>query len=280
MPTVRPSPVRTSSTASAGTARSACSTRRARWGWSSFATIRAPRSPATAASSAALPPGPAHRSSQRASGPSSGASVRASATSWLPSSCTPARPSRTLGSAAGSPPVRITPVGVSAPNRPAPSVSSSTASWSTRPGRATRVTRGAALSAVRSAPISSADRPLPTRASRSARTTQSGWLCVTDSRASSSSPAASAIRCSHSSEVVLPTVRRTALTNCDGPVPSCSRASPTVSETAACAGTRMPRSWWTPSRRTSSAGASIVETSRAAAWAMTASYRPRNRRVP
>ena len=114
-PRSRPSPVRTSSTASAGTARSACSTSWVRCGCSSLATIRAPRSPATAASSAALPPGPAHRSSQRSSRPSTGTAVSASATSWLPSSCTPDRPSRTLASAAGSPPARITAVGVSEP---------------------------------------------------------------------------------------------------------------------------------------------------------------------
>ena len=42
---------------------------------------------------AALPPGPAQPSSHALSGPSSGALARAIATSWLPSSWTPARPS-------------------------------------------------------------------------------------------------------------------------------------------------------------------------------------------
>ena len=52
-------------------------------------------------------PGPAHRSSQRPpSGPSSAASVSARATSWLPSSCTSAAPSRTASSLPGSPPDR------------------------------------------------------------------------------------------------------------------------------------------------------------------------------
>ena len=67
---------------------------RAAW-CSSSPTTSSPR----AASSAALPPGPAARSMVRGPGASTAAS--ASATSWLPSSCTAARPSRTAASSAG-----------------------------------------------------------------------------------------------------------------------------------------------------------------------------------
>ena len=55
---------------------------------------------ASPASSRALPPGPAHRSSHRGIGrPGAAASARASASaaSWLASSCTPARPCATAG---------------------------------------------------------------------------------------------------------------------------------------------------------------------------------------
>ena len=60
--------------------------------------VRPARRPAPPAAPA-LPPGPAHRSSQSSSRPSSGASASASATSCEPSSCTPARPSATAGTA-------------------------------------------------------------------------------------------------------------------------------------------------------------------------------------
>ena len=113
---------------------------------------RAPRPPASAPSSAALPPGPAHRSSQRWSGPSSGAAASASATSWLPSSCTPARPSRTAASAPGSPPGSTAAYGDQRPGLGAGRDELGHA-WP-GPGRATRVTCGGALSAASSAAVS------------------------------------------------------------------------------------------------------------------------------
>ena len=51
-----------------GAGRARAATRSARCGWRSLATSRAPRPAASAASRAALPPGPAHRSSQRVVG--------------------------------------------------------------------------------------------------------------------------------------------------------------------------------------------------------------------
>ena len=88
--------------------RRASRTRRARFGWTSEATRRAPRAAARPFSSRALPPGPAHRSSQSRSSPVRGVRgsrpirVRASAASWLASSWTAAWPLATRG--AGSPP--------------------------------------------------------------------------------------------------------------------------------------------------------------------------------
>ncbi len=64
-PTSRPSAQNTST----GSPRTACSTSRARCGVTSTAVTWAPAPAASAPSSAALPPGPAHRSSQRSSRP-------------------------------------------------------------------------------------------------------------------------------------------------------------------------------------------------------------------
>ena len=102
---------------------------------------------ASAASRAALPPGPAHRSSQRSSRPSTSARASASATSWDPASCTPARPSRTAGIAPGSPDSSATPSGET--RRCAGRRRSS--STVDNPGRATSVTRGRSLSAASNA---------------------------------------------------------------------------------------------------------------------------------
>ena len=276
--------MRISSIASAGSAARACSTSRTRCGVTSLATSRAPRSWATAPSSAALPPGPAHRSSQRSSrSPSSGATVSVSATSWLASSWTAAVQSRTAGTTPGSPPLSTTAVGVQRPRDPAPRVCSIRSPVRMRPGRATSVTSGGMLSAWSSSPSSAADRPLPTRASRIARVTHSGWLSVTARRATASDPVGSAtspIRSSQFSSESRPTERSTALTNCPLPTPVRSRARPTVSDTAACAGTRMPSSWCAPSRSRSSTAASILSSVRAAQISMIASYRPRRRSVP
>ena len=68
------------------------------FGWTSAETSKPGARPR---SSADLPPGPAHRSSQGPSG--SPAPVAALTTSWLPSSWTPARPCLTAGRSAGLP---------------------------------------------------------------------------------------------------------------------------------------------------------------------------------
>ena len=100
--TAWPSP---SSTSGAGSkTASALRTSRARVGTSSFATSTAPPAAASAASRAALPPGPAHRSSQRSPATIGRARLRARAASCEPSSCTRARPLATTGFADGSPP--------------------------------------------------------------------------------------------------------------------------------------------------------------------------------
>ncbi len=263
------------------TARTERSTSLARCGASSLATTVAPLSRASAPRSAALPPGPAHRSSHRSTVPVAGeprsAAARASVTSWLPSSCTPTRPSATPGTAAGSLPGRTTAVGAQRPG--VPCVSVTTSSGSARPGRATRVTRGAVLSASSSAGRSSAVSPLPTSDSRSARTIHAGWLWVAASAAVSSG-ASTRRSSSHASRSRSPTRRSTALTNCAAPLPMRSRTRPTVSDTAACGGTRIPRSWWAPSRSASSTGGSVSVSGRDEQTDRIASYRPRSRSVP
>ena len=156
-------------------ARSAWATSRARCGCRSLASSRAPRCVASAASRAALPPGPAHRSSQRSSRPSTAARARARATSWDPASWTPARPSRTAGIAPGSPDSRTTPSGeMPPPVEPVePRLSTPSSATVDSPGRATSVTRGRSLSAASSASSSSgrpARGPARRRPTRGART--------------------------------------------------------------------------------------------------------------
>ena len=82
-------------------ARTAPATSLARCGARSDASRRLPSRRARPVSRADLPPGPAHRSSHQPDG--AGTFVRAQVTSWEPSSWTPARPSRTGRSWAGSP---------------------------------------------------------------------------------------------------------------------------------------------------------------------------------
>ena len=72
----------------------------ARCSCTSAASRTAPRSAASPASSLALPPGPAHRSSQARSWSPVSALVSASAASWLASSCTAARCSATAAKGA------------------------------------------------------------------------------------------------------------------------------------------------------------------------------------
>ena len=92
------------------------------------------------ASRPALPPGPAHMSSQARSGPVQRRRASARATSWLPSSCTAARPSRTGGSRPGSPPCSRTANGDHGPGSPPDS--STSASRPIRPGHQVRLGRG------------------------------------------------------------------------------------------------------------------------------------------
>ena len=68
--------------------------------------------------------------------PPAGALARASATSWLPSSCTPARPSRTASTAPGSPPsVSRTAYGDQRPGTAASSPAAAPRWWTGRAGR-------------------------------------------------------------------------------------------------------------------------------------------------
>ena len=106
----------------------------------STAVTRAPDSAASAASSAVLPPGPAHRSSHRPPSSATGARVSARATNWLPSSWTSACPSRTAGSCAGSPAGRYTAYGEYRPTLPSTAAAKSSAV--STPGRAARCTCG------------------------------------------------------------------------------------------------------------------------------------------
>ncbi len=94
------------------------------------------RSGPSAASSAALPPGPAQRSSQRSPARIGRARLSASATSAEPSSWTRARPSANRGYAAGSPDAATTPSGDARPGVPPSS------SIVERPGSAVSVTEG------------------------------------------------------------------------------------------------------------------------------------------
>ena len=263
-----PSPVTTPSTPSAP--RSVRRTRSARCGSRSLATNPAPRPAASAASSAALPPGPAQRSSQRRSGPSSGAEARASATSCDPSSCTPARPSATAATAPGSPEARCTPYGDQRVGSPGSS------SRVERPGRATSVTPGASLSATSNASIS----PSPT-ASASASTTHRGWAWATlevPDRVVAHVPARPARPTPRSS--CSETRRSTAFAKPAAPGPTSERTSATVVLIAACAGTRMASSWWAPRRSASSTRACTFASGRSTQAASTASYRPWRRTVP
>ena len=203
---------------------------------------------------AALPPGPAHRSSHRSSRPSTAASLSTSATSWLPSSSTPAALERTAGSRPGSPPGRTTAYGLRSPTWAWPRVASSASltrcSGLMRPGRAHRTTSGSALSASSRASSSSCGRSLLASACRSALTTQTGWECVADS-AFSSSAACSVSSASHCSRSFWLIRRRTALTRPAAPRPAAWDARSTVAETAAWVATRIPSSWWVPRRSTS-----------------------------
>ena len=157
--------------------------RSARCGAISTASTRAPSIAAREPIRAALPPGPAHRSSQRPASLSTGTSVSALAMSWDPSSCTAASPSRTSASAAGSPPVKYTAYGEYLPCWP-PVVSASSSALIS-PGRATRCNSGRCESAL-SADSSSTPARLPS-ASANERAIHSGWAWRNASAANSPS---------------------------------------------------------------------------------------------
>ena len=105
-----------------------------------------PSSRASPANSAVLPPGPAHRSSHGPAGAS--ARVRPQATSCDPSSCTPARPSRTAGRSAGLP----GPAGGERRVPPGSAPASASSVTSASPGRTASVTGGLTLSASSAGP--------------------------------------------------------------------------------------------------------------------------------
>ena len=151
----RPSPVRT--TYSSGeSGRKDCETSFARCAADSFATTRAPRCAPKAANSAALPPGPAHRSSHAESCPSRGAAASARVTSCEPTSCARTVPSRTLSNLPKSPAEYKAESSTSSPST-APF--SKASCRSPIPGSAIRFTTGAWLSTSRSSWISAGDLP-------------------------------------------------------------------------------------------------------------------------
>ena len=143
-------------------ARSERSTRSARWACCSTADESPARSCASPSSRAALPPGPAHTSSHSPASPSTSARASARATSWLPSSWTPARPSRTHGEHVRACRRRgCRPAATTGPARPR--AASSSSSTVIRPGRATSEGRAGALSAA------SRSASSPRRAPRASR---------------------------------------------------------------------------------------------------------------
>ena len=108
---------------------------------------------ASPASSADLPPGPAHRSSHWPKQLFAlAARTKARMTSWEPSSCMPARPSRTAATSEGFP-GRTTPHGEYRVGVPDPS-----SSRSASPRRTTKVGTGGSLSASKASSTSSAPR--------------------------------------------------------------------------------------------------------------------------
>ena len=204
--------------------------------------------PASPASSAVLPPGPAHRSSHRPLGASAAAS--AAVTSCEPSSCTPARPSRTAGSSAGFPDQRAANGRVAAGS--APAVEQLVDLGQSRPDdqadRGARVVgpqRGLDLLGRQQIGVRVDDPPRDARCAAASRSTiEPGGEPGQPARrghaprpgAAPRSPARSPAR------------------------PTVAAARSTVAATAACTGTRMARSWWVPSRsRSSTAGCRVAE---------------------
>ena len=150
-----------------------------------------------------LAAGPAHRSSQRSSRPSSCAAASASATSCEPSSCTPARPSRH-----GRHRARVAGGQHHAVRRPARGLAGQLLAGRPRPGRATRVTPGGALSAASSASISSSADGRGERLDHPARVgVRDGEVAV------GSASRAGATRATQASRSRSATWRSTALTN-------------------------------------------------------------------
>ena len=220
----------------------ACRTRVARCGSRSLASSRAPRVAPIAASSAALPPGPAHRSSQRSSRPSTSARVSASATSCEPASCTPARPSRTAGTSPGSPDVQHHGEGRDV----------STRSGSTRPAVA------AELLDRRQPRPRHEGHPGPLVVGGEQRLELLGPVEGLGERVHDPGgvrgphvPAARRAPSIHPSRSRAAIRRITALVNPAGLCPTRARTSSTVLVTAAWSGTRMASSWWAPSRSAS-----------------------------
>ena len=110
---------------------------------------------------------------------------------------------------------------------------------SQRPGRATRVTAGLTLSAASSAVVWSRS---PSSASRNPSTIQRGWLCVSDKCPIGSMSKRGEITAHQPAKSRAATLRNTALTRPVGPCPTLSRTNFTDSSTAA----------WSPIRVASS----------------------------
>ncbi len=230
----------------------------ARWAWSSAETSREPCADASPASSALFPPGPAHRSSHQPA--RAGTSDSAQATSWLPSSCTPARASRTAGTDPGSP-ARTAPNGENRVGDPPAATNSAT---SANPGRTASVVPGTWLSESRAARSSRSGRTCA-----NASTIHSG--CAVRNARAARSPSPSHSRSSHSDRSWAAILRTIALTTPVARSPTPALATSTLVDTAACTGTAMASTWWAARRNTSTTAGCRVRNLRPPARSMIAS---------
>ena len=199
----------------------------------------------------AAPPCRPVRPRGRATSPgAAGGRVTPQATSWEPSSCTPARPVRTSGRSAGLPVPRT----AKGDQRPGPSAPASATSSSTlgqaRPddqrdlrADVVRGERGDELVGGQQVGVR-LDDPARVRV----REGEPVQRVAVARRAGRPSPSRSCAATLRSTALTRPVTRR----------PTVAPARSTVSLTAACVPTRMPRTWWAPSRsRSTTAGCSV-----------------------
>ena len=237
-------------------------TRRARWCCASKATSRAPRSRASTSSSAALPPGPAHRSTQSASGPSSGAAASASGDELA-----------ALVLHAGEP-------GLDGGERPGVALGQPHGVRRPGTGRAAALRRQLVAGQPACDEVHLGARVvggqgragLPQVAAEGVAEGAGDPVRVAVLQREGRQPVvAGASSATHAARSFAATLRRTALTKATGPALTTRRARSTVAETAACCGMRVRSSWWAPSRSTSSTGGSTLASGRSTQACSTAS---------